>query len=233
VTFLAIASPDWKRRRTGATMEKVFARSEVSPARAVVIGITSFARRVGWYVRVLGFNPLVRATDRLESLVALAAVAGALFAAPFAAHAGTQMYDAGIRTIDEQRHSRHPVEAVAMERASLSADFDGPSYVRAQWREGTRLSTERVITPATVNAGEPISIWLDDTGKVVAAPLTPEDATLSAAVAAGALWVTIAVCGGLVAYAVRIGLNRSRGREWDRELALLTHNDDGWANRHV
>ena len=196
-------------------------------------GVTSFARWVGWHLRALGFNPMIRATDRIESLAVLSAVAVALLAVPVAAHSGAQMYDSGMRTIDEQTHSRHRIEAVAMEHANLSADFDGPSYVRAQWQEGTRLRTERVITPATVNAGEPISIWLDDSGKVVAAPLTPEDAELSAVVAAGALWVTIATCLALLAYAVHVGLDRSRGREWDRELSLLTHNDDGWANRHV
>jgi hypothetical protein len=233
VTLLAKTSLDWQHGDAGVTMDPVFARSEVFPGRAVVIGVTSFARRFSWHVRALGFNPLVRATDRLESLAILAAVIAALFATPLTAHVGTQMHDSGMRTVDQQSRSRHPVEAVALERASLSADFDGPSYVRAQWREGTRLRTERVITPATVNAGEPISIWLDNTGNVVAAPLSPDDATLSAVVAAAALWVTIATCFALLAYAVRVGLDRARGREWDRELALLTHNDDGWANRHV
>ncbi len=198
-----------------------------------MIGVTSFARWCGRHLRAVGFNPLIRATDRIESLAVLTALTVALLAVPVTAHAGAQMSDSGMRTVDEQTHSRHPIKAVAMEHASLSADFDGPSHVRAQWQEGTRLRTERLITPATVNAGEPIPIWLDDSGRVVAAPLTPEDATLSAVVAAGALWVTIATCLALLAYTVRVGLHRSRGREWDRELALLTHNDDGWANRHV
>jgi hypothetical protein len=195
--------------------------------------ITSFARRWSWHLRALGFNPLVRATDRLESLVVLAALSIALFAVPVAAQAGAITYHSDMRAVGEQALGRHPVTATALEGASLTADFGGPSYVRAQWREGARSRTEKVITPTTVNTGEQFTVWLDDTGKVVAAPLTPEDAKASATVAAGAIGVIIAACSALVAHAIRIGLDRSRHRAWDRELALLTHNDDGWANRHT
>jgi hypothetical protein len=199
-----------------------------------VIGVTTFARRLCWHVRALGFNPLVRASDRLEALVVLAVLVTAFFAIPVGAHAGTQVYDAGVRTADEQAHSRHSVEAVAVEgSASMPADFDSPNFVRAQWHEGTRLRTEQVVTPATVKTGESLKLWLDDTGKVVAAPLTTDDAKLSALGVAGTIWVVIVVFSALVALVIRRGLDRSRDRAWERELHLLAHNDDGWANRHT
>lgn len=196
--------------------------------------VTSFARRFRWHLHALGFNPLIRASDRLEALAVLAVLVTALFAVPAAAHAGTLIYDAGVRTANEQAHSRHSVEAVAVEGSlSMPADFDGPAYVRAQWRAGTQLRTEPVITPATVKAGEPLTIWLDDTGKVVAAPLTADDARLSAVSAAGTVWIVIVVCSALAAFVIRRGLDRSRDRAWERELHLLAYNDDGWANRHI
>jgi hypothetical protein len=198
------------------------------------MGITSFARWFGWHLRVLGSNPLVRASDRLEALAVLAVFGTALIALPVAAQAGTLVYDAGARTATEQAHSRHSVQAVAVEgSSSMPADFDNPAYVRAQWREGTKLRTEQVVTPATVTAGQPLTIWLDNAGKVVAAPLTIEDAELSAAAAAATVWAVIVICSALVAFGIRRRLDHSRDRAWERELQLLAHNDDGWANRHT
>jgi hypothetical protein len=197
------------------------------------MSVTSFAQHFRRQLRALGFNPLIRASDRLEVLAVLSVLATAIFALPFAADAGTMLYDAGIRTADEQAHSRHSVEAVAVEdSATLPAEFNDPSYVRAQWAEGTQLRSERVLTPTTVRAGEPLEIWLDNTGEVVAAPQTAADAELNAVVAAGTIWVALVACSALVAFVIRASLDRSRDRAWEHELHLLAHNDDGWANRH-
>jgi hypothetical protein len=139
-----------------------------------------------------------------------------------------------VRSAHEQAHSRHFVAAVVVDGSTgLPADFDGADYVRAQWREGTQLRTEQIITPATIEAGDRIKVWLDDTGKVVAAPLTMADANLSALVGAGTVWVAIVACSAAVAFVIRRGLDRTRDRAWERELHLLAHNDDGWANRHT
>jgi hypothetical protein len=198
------------------------------------MGITLFARRLRRQLRALGFNPLIRASDRLEALAVLAVLGTALFAVPVAAQAGTQIYDAGVRTAHEQAHSRHFVEAVVVDGSTgLPADPDGADYVRAQWREGTQLRTEQIITPATIEAGDRIKVWLDDTGKVVAAPLTMADANLSALVGAGTVWVAIVACSAVVAFVIRRVLDRTRDRAWERELLLLAYNDDGWANRHT
>ena len=197
------------------------------------MSVTSFAQHFRRQLRAFGFNPLIRASDRLEVLAVLSVLATAIFALPFAADAGTMLYDAGIRTADEQAHSRHSVEAVAVEdSATLPAEFNDPSYVRAQWAEGTQLRSERVLTPTTVRAGEPLEIWLDNAGEVVAAPQTAADAELNAVVAAGTIWVALVACSALVAFVIRASLDRSRDRAWEHELHLLAHNDDGWANRH-
>lgn len=198
------------------------------------MGVTSFARYLRWHLRALGFNPLIRASDRLEALAALAVLATALFAIPLATQAGSQVYETGARTANEQAHSRHSVEAVAVEgRSSAQADFYTPAYVRAQWREGSRVRTERVISESPIQSGDPMKIWLDDAGKVVAAPLTTADAELSAIGAGGTVWVVIVTFTALVAFGIRRGLDRSRDRAWERELHLLAHNDDGWANRRT
>ncbi|MBJ7337057.1 hypothetical protein [Mycolicibacterium sp.] len=197
------------------------------------MAITLFAGRLRWHLRALGFNPLIRVSDRLEALAVLGVLVVALLSVPLAARAADQVYDAGMRTAAEQSHSRHSVDAMAIDgRATLPADFQGSDYVRVQWREGTTLHTDRVVTPAPVMAGEALTIWLNDTGKVVAAPLTPEDAELSALGAGGTVWATIVACSALIAFVIRRRLDRSRLRAWERELHLMAHNDDGWANRY-
>lgn len=209
----------------------MFARNGESAADNDVTGITMFAGRIGWYLRALGVNPLVRAVDRLEALAVLGVVATALFAIPAAVSAGTLVHDSGMRTAAEQSQSRHSVQATVVEGIGLPTDLDTPAYVQAQWREGQLTRTESVVGPATIKAGDQMTIWLDRSGKVVAAPLTTSDAELNSIAAAVTLWVSIVMCSAVVAFLVRRVLDRSRDRLWEREIHLLAHNDDGWANR--
>jgi hypothetical protein len=220
-------------------MGTVFARNSETKARGGVTAVTLFARRLSWHVRALGFNPLIRVTDRLEALAVLAVAITALIAIPTASQAGNLLYDSDVRTADQQAQSRHAVQAVVVEGTTrLPTDlegsgFDDSAYVRAQWREGTEVRTEQVVSPETVKAGEPLTVWLDDTGKVVAAPLTKDDAEVNAVAAGGMVWIVVVVCSALAAIVIRRGLDRARDRTWERELRLLAHNDDGWANRHI
>ena len=198
------------------------------------MAVTSFARQCRWYRRALGANPLVRVSDRLEALVVLAVFVTALIAGPVATTAGAEIYDTGVHVAHDQAASRHAVKAIAVDGStSMPADFSGPDYVRAQWHEGPRLRTEAVISPTTVVRGDTLTVWLDDAGKVVTAPLTTTDAKLSALGAAGAVWVMLVACSALVAFVVRRRLDASRDRAWERELRLMAHNDDGWANRQT
>lgn len=103
----------------------------------------------------------------------------------------------------------------------------------AQWRDGNQLHTERVTSVATVEAGASLTLWVDRAGRVVAAPLTTTDAKVSAIGVATTIWLLLVVFSGLTALGIRTGLDRSRARSWERELQLLAHNDDGWANRRT
>ena len=215
-------------------MLKVFAETAGSPDRRLVMGITSFALRLRWQLRALGRNPLVRTSDRLEALAFLAVLVTALFVIPVAGHAGDLTYDTSMRTVAEQAATRHSVTAVVIEGSTgMPADFESSAYVRVQWREGAQVRTEHVVSPATVEAGSALTVWLDQDGRVVAAPLTEVDARINAVGVAWTVWLTAVVFSTLAALVIRRGLDRTRARQWERELALLAHNDDGWANRHT
>jgi hypothetical protein len=238
VRSIALTGQNWQLGAAGVTMGKVFARNGEIPARSTVTGVTSFAGRLRWYVHALGFNPLIRTTDRLEALAVLAALLTALIAIPAAAQAGDLVYASAVHTADEQAHDRHAVEALVVDGSTrMPADSEAPTSsapisVRAQWHEGTRVRTEQITTSSMAKTGDSLTVWLNDAGKVVAAPMTADDARLSAAVATGTVWIAIVVCGALAAFLIRRGLDRSRARSWERELDLLAYNDDGWANRN-
>jgi hypothetical protein len=216
-------------------MDEMFARNGGNADARNVTGVTSFAGPVRWRLRALGFNPLVRLVDRLEALVVLGVLVTALVALPVAVSAGTLVYESGMRTADEQAHSRHSVDALVVEGTGLPADVDSPAdtpaYVRVQWREGTQMRQEQVLSPTTVKAGEQMPVWLDHSGKVVAEPMKPGDAKLNAVVAAGTVWTALVLGSALVAYLIHRGLDRSRDRGWEHELHVLAHSDDGWVNR--
>ena len=198
------------------------------------MGVTMFARRMSWYLRAFGRNPLIRGSDQLEALAVLTVFVVALVALPVVARAEAQILDVGVRNAETQALTRHPVDAVVVVGSTgLSTDFDGSAYVRAQWREGTKVHTENVISPMPVKTGDPMKLWLDDKGKVVTAPVTAADAKLTAVSAAALLWAAIVSFAVLAAVTVRMRLDRSRDRAWERELHLMAHNDDGWANRHI
>lgn len=198
------------------------------------MGVTSFAMRLRWQLRALGRNPLVRASDRLEALAVLGVLVIAILAAPFAAHVGDLTYDASMRTVAEQSRDRHAVAAtVVVGSTGMPADFENSSLVRAQWQEGSQLRTEQVVSPTTLEVGAPLTIWLNGSGKVVAAPLSAFDAKVNSVGLTWTVWTAAVACSALVAFLLRKGLDRSRARAWERELRLLAHNDDGWANRHT
>ncbi|KAA0086517.1 hypothetical protein CIW52_00850 [Mycolicibacterium sp. P9-64] len=205
----------------------------------MVTRVTSFAGRLRWHLQALGFNPLIRTTDRLEAFAVLAALLTALIAIPIASHAGDVVYASAAHTAELQAHDRHPVQATVVEGGGrLPADVEGsasggPASVKAQWHEGTRLRTEQITGPTMAKVGDSLTVWLDNAGKVVSAPLTADDAEVSAAVASGTVWIAIVAFGALAVFLVRRVLDRVRDRAWDSALHLLAHNDDGWANRHA
>lgn len=190
-----------------------------------------WTERLRWYLRALGRHPLIRTADRLEALAVLGVLLAAVFAAPAAVSAGMQVHDASVRTAEHQAQTRHAVTATVTAGVGAPTDMETPAYVRVQWREGTQMRTESVVGTATIQPGDQLTVWLDERGKVVTAPLRAEDAALTATAAAVAFWISIVTCCALVAYLVGRGLDRARDRAWERELLLLAHNDDGWANR--
>ncbi|OPX07564.1 hypothetical protein [Mycobacterium sp. AT1] len=191
----------------------------------------SFAQHFRWNIRALQRNPLTRASDRLEALTFVALFLMTLLAIPVAMNVADRAYASTMQFVEAEVQTRHSVEAHAVTGTDTPTEFGTPLYVDAKWSEAGHERTERIASPGSVAAGAPITVWLDDTGKVVSAPLRPADASVNATSAGWSVWLLAVVLCGLVGVAVRRALDRSRARSWDRALQLFAYGDDGWANR--
>jgi hypothetical protein len=181
----------------------------------------------------LGRNPLVRLSDRVEAFAVLMVLLAAVLAIPVASQVGDDAYEAQMQIIDEQLRTRQSVEAVAVSGSTAALGrITRAGPVRAEWREGAQTRSEMVNSPTPVNPGATVTVWLDGAGNVVAPPATPQVARSVAAGRAWTLWLSTVTAATLIAYASRRMLDRSRTRSWERELLVLAHNDDGWADRH-
>jgi hypothetical protein len=184
--------------------------------------------------RGLARNPLARMSDRVEAIAILAVVLTALLIVPTAAQSGADVYATQMRAITEQTRSLHPVNAEVIRGTVQGAQRSSTALpVSVQWREGSQTRTGRTTFPTPTTTGQRVVIWLDPQGKVIDAPRRKADAQLSAFMRSAGVWLGAVALSVLIAYLVRRLLDRMRANAWERELQLLAHNDDGWANRRI
>ena len=171
-----------------------------------------------------GRNPLARAGDRVEALLLMLVVAGALLAVPFAAAFGSDTYAAQTTRAEQERTTRHPATAVSLTAAagqSYSTDGAGApadqTTVQAAWFDarGARHTGE-VLADAGSPAGTRVTVWLDQHGELTSEPLSPSASAADGVFAAVLLWV--AVTGALAGLygAGRFVLGRLHAAAWDR-----------------
>ncbi|RSM38024.1 hypothetical protein DMA12_34575 [Amycolatopsis balhimycina DSM 5908] len=188
--------------------------------------IARFGRRVH-----PGRNPLARAGDRVEALLLLLVVAGALLAIPFAAAFGSETYAAQTARAAQERATRQPATAVSLAAASgqpYSTDGAGApaaqTTVPAAWFDarGAR-HTGDVLTDPGSPAGTRVPVWLDSRGELAGEPLSASTSAADGVFAAILLWV--AITGALAALygAGRFVLSRFYAAAWDRAWARARH----------
>ena len=182
--------------------------------------------RTSWLARLLrgrrlDRNPLRRASDRAETIVIGALLAAFLAAAPFAAHAaGGAGHDSAARQAQAQRASLVQVTATLLWSAPILAGYGSGSgfTAEARWRapDGPVRTGELFMTPDAA-ASHSTRIWVDQTGRLTNPPLSGDQMTgraqLAAGVAVGSLAAVLATAGWLV----RRSLDRRRLSGWDTE----------------
>ncbi|MEE4023790.1 hypothetical protein V1Y59_11930 [Gordonia sp. PKS22-38] len=178
-------------------------------------------------------NPLVRRSDRAEALAACLAAILAVVAIPLAALVMGNVHDSQIAAVEQQARTIQPITATAVDDATAVATEATPSgIVTAQWTHNSVTHTDTVTTDdITIDAGDPVTVWVNPRGESTLPPMTANDAAISAALAAvGFYLAAISLVIGFVV-AARAIADRYRRRQWDAGLALLT-GDGGDQLRH-
>jgi hypothetical protein len=178
-------------------------------------------------LRRFGFhrNAMCRPLDRVQSIIGLGLSLVFLALGPLvAARAVQHAYDAGARTEQRQNATRHRVDATVVQRYAPGSGITGQvvgARERVEWpaADGARHSG---VLGANKPVGAHMTLWVDDSEAVKAAPQARTQ-TIGAAAFAGA--------GGLAAIAVPLALaymlirrrfDRRRFAEWDEEWSLIS-----------
>jgi hypothetical protein len=182
-------------------------------------------------IRAFGTNPLVRTSDRIETIVVVSAVAFALLAAPVACAIGTTIHETRSRFYAEEAQARQPVRAVVIttrQSAGAARPYPNTPVIQARWRAD---GIERVTTfrsERAVEVGAPIEIWVNDAGERVASPSPASQAVVDAISVGVLLWVVAVGAAAALVAVVRWRLNRRHDADWEREIAGLA--DSRWAD---
>ena len=180
--------------------------------------------RLGRFVRGrrLDRNPLRRASDRAETVVLAALVAGFLAGAPFAAQAsGAWVHATAQREQAAQESSRHQVPAVLLTGASPTVrdSLAAPAFeAKARWTapDGAKITSE-IPAPSGTRAGATVRVWVTRDGALSDPPLLDSqvlgDVTFAEAGAVAVLALTAGATGALA----RRSLDKRRMAGWDAE----------------
>jgi hypothetical protein len=192
-------------------------------------GRKRFLHRGNWLVRAArgvrpDSNPLRRRSDRLEAFVFAASVVVAAVAAPFIvpAVAGAS-HNAAVSAQATQRATRHEINAFLTQRAADGGGSYAPSsevLAQASWHADGGIHSGTVSAPAGAIQGSPVTVWVDQQGRLVSAPLdagqVAGQADLAGAAAAGGLALLLLVEMAIV----RRILDRRRMNAWDADWAV-------------
>lgn len=186
-----------------------------------------------WSVlRALSRNPLIRASDRIESaVVALAAIA-VVVATACAGALGTMVYDARSQVYAEQATTRHPVVAIATADSTTTITSETVlTTVLARWQFAGTDHAAEVVCDKAVKADEPLHIWVDGEGNHVSPPSPMSRAATDAVTAALVAWLSMVLAITSGVSTIRTRTVRMRDAQWDREIQCLVAGDGGHTNR--
>jgi hypothetical protein len=184
-------------------------------------------RPMTWPVlRLFSRNPLIRASDRIETAVGALAVVLVVIATACAGVLGTIIHDNRAQKYLQQAQTRHAVVATAVTDGELAVSPETTAFtVRARWRFNGVDHTDLLGWTVAVKAGEPLQIWVDDLGNRVESPSPVERAAVDAASAAVIGWLIAIAAIAQIVVVVRAHASRMRDAQWERNIRLLVDED--------
>lgn len=184
-----------------------------------------------WWARVLGRNPLVRRSDRIEVLVLCLAALIAVVAVPIAGAIGTHVHEERTQLYAEEAATKHEVIATAAEDGTVVTRPKSITYTaETTWSDYGTWHHDTVTWPESVKDGDQQYIWVNQVGDYVEPPPPPGRADSEALGAGLAVWLGAAGASAALVYLVRCRLDRWRYAVWDREI-YAAYNNDGRRNQ--
>lgn len=178
-------------------------------------------------------NPLQRAADRVRGRWLAASVLFVLVAVFCGVAVGIKVWDADSVTAQHEARHRHQVVATTVSKAEdrLPARFAGASEAtaRAVWEYPASLPhTDTIAVTPHTPVGRTVTLWVDDSGRISAAPPSRGERAVQAAAAGACAMGVVALSAGLV---VRLRLRRVETRslaQWDQEWERV---EPRWSGR--
>lgn len=172
--------------------------------------------------RRLDRNPLRRGSDRAETAVLAALVAGFLAGAPFAAQAsGAWVQATAQREQAAQESARHLVPAVLLTGASPTVrdSLAAPAFeAKARWTapDGAKVTGDIPAASGT-RAGTTVRVWVTRDGALSDPPLLDSQVAGDVAFAEAGAVAALALATGVTGALARRSLDKRRMAAWDTE----------------
>lgn len=179
-----------------------------------------------WWRNLVGVNPLIRGSDRIEAAAAVLMALFVIGTVPFVAAAGTAVHEKLSHEFAEQRQNRQQVDAtVSADSREAPELYAAPFLTDIQWVfDG--LHHRDTIRSEHLVAGEHLTVWVDRHGVRTVRPASSADAVVQAVVTSFGLWAAVLGPAAIALLLLGDRLNRIRYRSWDSELDNLT-DDEG------
>jgi hypothetical protein len=145
-----------------------------------------------------GRDPLVRISDRLEALLPILVLVGAVLALPVAASVGAEACAGRAALAAQQQATRHQAVVTALADAPPKATrhdataATGSAQVLVRWQHGGTVRQEPVSVEDGTVASDPVPVWPNDRGELVP-PVTETDATAVGVGVGTAVWLLSAM----------------------------------------
>lgn len=183
-------------------------------------------------VRIVGRNPLVRTSDRVQAAMLVLTVMVSLLAVPVAAAVGTAVHDSMRRFHTEQAQTRHTVAATVINDSAANQ----PPWTRktvtvqARWFAGASQHTGALNAQPTAKAGDRIDVWVDSDGHRVDKPTPVSRAAANAVLTAAAIWLSVAAAAATLFALSQLVLDRIRAAAWQHDIDNLVGHGGGRTN---
>lgn len=168
----------------------------------------------------------MRRSDRIAAWVSIAATVVIAVTAPIAGAIATSVHDSRTRHYAEQAERSHQVTATALEDGTTELG-PGPAevsfVVRAGWQFRGREYSADVDWLNHAKAGDSQEIWVDEQGRQVRQPPSPDSADNDAVAIGFAVWFAVMLITVGIAHVILWRVDCHRDAEWERGLAALNH----------